>query len=147
MLAALVSIVLTGLVIGGLARLAVPGPDPMPLWLTIAIGVAGSFVGGGIATAVVGTDGLGTILLVSVVAATLLVIAYRRFVQKRGITGPEASRRPTRGLGLGGRVTRPRSPAAEGAAERLRELDELRRAGLITQEEYDAKRAEVLAGV
>src|SRR5216117_3639156 len=35
-----------GFITGGLARLAVPGPDPMPIWLTVAIGLAGSWGGG-----------------------------------------------------------------------------------------------------
>jgi len=79
-------IVLTGLVIGALGRLAVPGRDPMPLWLTIAIGLAGSIVGGAIAVAL--GFGSGGIFVASVLAATLIVIAYRRFVQKRTVTGP-----------------------------------------------------------
>jgi uncharacterized membrane protein YeaQ/YmgE (transglycosylase-associated protein family) len=91
-LGAIVSILVSGLVVGGLARLAVPGPDPMPVWITVGIGVAGSFVGGGIAGAVAGVDAIVAIFLASVVAATLLVIAYRRLVYKRGITGPEARR-------------------------------------------------------
>lgn len=92
MLGAIVSILVSGLVVGGLARLAVPGPDPMPLWLTIGIGVVGSFVGGGIAGAVAGVDAIVAIFLASVIAATLLVIVYRRLVYKRGITGPDARR-------------------------------------------------------
>jgi uncharacterized membrane protein YeaQ/YmgE (transglycosylase-associated protein family) len=92
-LAELVSIAMTGLVVGALARFAVPGPDPMPIWVTILLGVAGSFLGGGIGFAL--ADLLGA-LLGSVVAATLLLLAYRRFVQKRPITGPEAQARPGR---------------------------------------------------
>ena len=42
---ALISIVLSSLIVGGLARLAVPGPDPMPIWMTILIGFLGSVVG------------------------------------------------------------------------------------------------------
>jgi uncharacterized membrane protein YeaQ/YmgE (transglycosylase-associated protein family) len=91
-LGAIVSILISGLVVGGLARLAVPGPDPMPVWITVGIGVVGSFVGGGIAGAIAGVDALLAIFLASVVTATLLVIAYRRLVYKRGITGPEARR-------------------------------------------------------
>ncbi len=37
---------LSGLVIGALGRLAIPGPDPMSIWMTILIGIAGSLVGG-----------------------------------------------------------------------------------------------------
>ena len=37
-----------GLIVGGLARFVVPGPDPMGCLATIALGVAGSLVGGSI---------------------------------------------------------------------------------------------------
>jgi uncharacterized membrane protein YeaQ/YmgE (transglycosylase-associated protein family) len=82
----IVAILLTGLVVGALGRLAVPGRDPMPLWLTILIGIVGSIVGGIIAVSL--GFGLGGVFVVSVLAATLIVIAYRRIVQKRTVTGP-----------------------------------------------------------
>ena len=85
-LGGVVAIVLTGLVVGALGRLAVPGKDPMPLWLTIVIGLAGSIVGGVIAIAL--GFGVGGVFVVSVLVATLIVIAYRRIVQKRTVTGP-----------------------------------------------------------
>ncbi|MDQ4029698.1 MAG: GlsB/YeaQ/YmgE family stress response membrane protein [Actinomycetota bacterium] len=81
-----------GLVIGALARLAVPGPDPMPLWATLVFGLAGGFLGGGFGLALAGW--LGAILL-SIVVAALLIIGYRRFVQKRPITGPRAKLPPS----------------------------------------------------
>jgi uncharacterized membrane protein YeaQ/YmgE (transglycosylase-associated protein family) len=89
----IVAIALTGLVVGALARFAVPGPDPMPIWLTILLGLAGSFLGGGLGFAVAGLVGA---LVGSVVAATVLLILYRRFVQKRPITGPDAQLPPRR---------------------------------------------------
>jgi uncharacterized membrane protein YeaQ/YmgE (transglycosylase-associated protein family) len=76
-----------GLVIGALGRLAVPGPDPMPVWLTILFGVAGAFVGGALAIGL-GFGGFGGVLFFSVGVATLIVIAYRRIVQRRSVTGP-----------------------------------------------------------
>lgn len=81
-----VAIVLTGLVVGALGRLAVPGRDPMPLWLTILIGIAGSIIGGAVALSL--GFGTGGVFVLSVAAATLIVIAYRRFVQRRTVTGP-----------------------------------------------------------
>jgi uncharacterized membrane protein YeaQ/YmgE (transglycosylase-associated protein family) len=81
-----VAIILTGLVVGALGRLAVPGKDPMPIWLTILIGLIGAFLGGGIAVAL--DFGAGGIFVISVLVATLIVIAYRRIVQKRTVTGP-----------------------------------------------------------
>ena len=82
----IVAILLTGLIVGALGRLAVPGRDPMPLWLTILIGIVGSIVGGIVAIAL-GFAICGVFVL-SVLAATLIVIAYRRIVQKRTVTGP-----------------------------------------------------------
>jgi uncharacterized membrane protein YeaQ/YmgE (transglycosylase-associated protein family) len=81
-----VAILLTGLIVGALGRLAVPGRDPMPLWLTILIGIVGSFIGGVVAIAI--GFGVGGVFVLSVLAATLIVIAYRRIVQRRTVTGP-----------------------------------------------------------
>ena len=89
----ILALAVTGLVVGALARFAVPGPDPMPIWVTILLGVAGSFLGGGIGLAVAGLLGA---FVGSVLAATLLLLGYRRFVQKRPITGPDAQLRPRR---------------------------------------------------
>jgi uncharacterized membrane protein YeaQ/YmgE (transglycosylase-associated protein family) len=88
----ILAILVAGFVIGGLGRLAVPGPDPMPIWVTILLGIVGSIIGGSAALAI--GFGLGGVFVLSVFAATLIVIAYRRIVQKRGITGPEAKRVP-----------------------------------------------------
>ena len=82
-----VFIILAGLVIGALGRLAVPGPDPMPIWLTILFGVVGAFIGGALAIAL-GFGGAGGVLVFAVGVATLIVIAYRRIFQRRSVTGP-----------------------------------------------------------
>jgi uncharacterized membrane protein YeaQ/YmgE (transglycosylase-associated protein family) len=83
-----VVVALSGLVIGGLARLAVPGPDPMSIWRTIALGIVGSFVGG-VPAGLLGLEAGGGILF-AVIGAVVLLILYRRVVQNRGITGPGA---------------------------------------------------------
>jgi uncharacterized membrane protein YeaQ/YmgE (transglycosylase-associated protein family) len=85
-------VALSGFIVGGLARLAVPGPDPMPLWRTIALGILGSLLGGLIA-GLLDVGGSGGIFLLSLVGAVLLLILYRRVFQGRGITGPGALRR------------------------------------------------------
>jgi uncharacterized membrane protein YeaQ/YmgE (transglycosylase-associated protein family) len=96
-LALLIGLVIGGFIVGGLARLAVPGPDPMPIWLTIGIGLAGSLVGGLVAELLFGRPGS---YLFGYAAAIGLVILYRRVVQGRKVFGPEAKQRPTRGWGL-----------------------------------------------
>ena len=99
MLGTILAVMFAAFVTGALARLAVPGPDPMPAWLTLLIGLVGSIVGGAIAVAIAGKNaywaGLGGLL-----ASVLLVVAYRRFVQKRPLTGPGALRFPERGFGV-----------------------------------------------
>ena len=102
MLGAVLGIVVSALVIGALARFAVPGPDPLPIWQTMLLGFTGSLLGGLVAglLGLVDNDDLVdpgeaiATFLCSVAGAVLLLIAYRRFVQGRGITGPEAQRPP-----------------------------------------------------
>lgn len=98
-LGAVIGIMASAFVVGGLARFAVPGPDPMPVWLTITIGLVGSAVGGGIAVAAAGRDPYA-IELGAFFAAVLLVAGYRRLVQKRPLWGPDALRFPHRGVGV-----------------------------------------------
>jgi uncharacterized membrane protein YeaQ/YmgE (transglycosylase-associated protein family) len=91
----LVALVVGGLILGALARLAVPGPDPMPIWLTIVFGIGGSFIGGIVGEILFGRPGG---FLLAFLASVGLVIAYRRFYQGRGITGPSARSLPRRRL-------------------------------------------------
>ena len=148
-------IMIFGFLTGGLARLAVPGPDPMPVWLTVAIGLAGSAGGGAIAIAIWGR-GTQVVGLAAFIGAILLVIAYRRFVQKRPITGPEASMFPTRGIGIErfvqrrqkfDEITRDARAARDrdDTASNLRKLSDLRDAGVLTDEEFETKKAQLLA--
>jgi uncharacterized membrane protein YeaQ/YmgE (transglycosylase-associated protein family) len=98
-MAQVLSIIITAFFSGALARFAVPGPDPMPAWLTILIGLVGSLAGGGLVLAIAGNDpaweGIAGFLV-----SIALVLAYRRFVQRRAIWGPDAYRFPERGLGV-----------------------------------------------
>ncbi|HAS10008.1 MAG TPA: GlsB/YeaQ/YmgE family stress response membrane protein [Acidimicrobiaceae bacterium] len=45
-----------GIIFGAIARLLVPGPDPMGIVGTWALGVAGSFVGGFLGYVIFGAD-------------------------------------------------------------------------------------------
>jgi len=79
----LIVLFITGLVVGGLARLLLPGPDPMSLLQTAAVGIAGAFIAGLIALALFhGRHGGGIIL--SVVCAMFLVWLIRRGRERRG---------------------------------------------------------------
>jgi uncharacterized membrane protein YeaQ/YmgE (transglycosylase-associated protein family) len=86
-------------VTGALARLALPGPDPMPIWLTVTLGLVGTLIGASIAYAIVGRDP-AWISIGGFLATVVLVGLYRRFVQKRPIFGREAYKFPERGVGI-----------------------------------------------
>jgi uncharacterized membrane protein YeaQ/YmgE (transglycosylase-associated protein family) len=80
----LIILLFTGLIVGALARLALPGRDPMTITQTILIGIAGSFLAGLISLAIFhGRHGGGIVL--SVACATLLVWLVRR--SRTGATG------------------------------------------------------------
>ena len=85
MLALLLFLAVWGLAVGGLARLALPGPDPMGIFATIGLGLAGSFVGGLLA-GLLWARAAGFVF--SLVGAILVLYLYRRFVQHRGLTSP-----------------------------------------------------------
>jgi len=97
MLGAIVSLVVSGLIIGLLARFAVPGKDPLPIWQTILLGIAGSLLGGLVAglLGVIDTDDqltageATTSFLFALAGAIVLLILYRKLVQKRPLTGPD----------------------------------------------------------
>jgi len=91
LLVLIVYLAVAGLIIGALARLALPGPDPMGIFATMLLGLAGSFVGGLLA-GLLWARAAGFVF--SVLGATLLLYLHRRFVQHRPLTGPEAHRRP-----------------------------------------------------
>jgi uncharacterized membrane protein YeaQ/YmgE (transglycosylase-associated protein family) len=82
-----------GLIVGALARLALPGPDPMGILATIGLGLAGSFVGGVVSWVFIGHAGG---IIFSILGATLLLYLHRRFVQHRPLTGPGARQLPPR---------------------------------------------------
>ncbi len=69
---------LLGLIIGIVARLLLPGPDPAGLIMTAIIGMLGAWVGG-LLGHVFGLykKGEGAGLIMSVIGAMLLLVIYR----------------------------------------------------------------------
>ena len=45
----LISMLIVGIVVGFVARLLMPGHDPISIWMTGLLGIGGSFVGGFVA--------------------------------------------------------------------------------------------------
>lgn len=70
-----------GLVAGVLAKIAMPGPDPGGIILTIVVGIVGAVIGGFIVNNLLGGPGVSGFNLTSIVVATLgsivLLAAYR----------------------------------------------------------------------
>lgn len=81
MLATILWFILVGAVVGVVARLVVPGRNPIGVALTVLVGIVGAILGGVVADAL----GLGTLvaLLFAVVIAALGVAALTGF-QARG---------------------------------------------------------------
>jgi uncharacterized membrane protein YeaQ/YmgE (transglycosylase-associated protein family) len=81
----IISAIIVGLIIGALGRLAVPGRQSIPIWLTIIIGIVAAFIGTLLAAAfgvarTPGIDWLELILQVILAAVGVALVAgsYRR---------------------------------------------------------------------
>jgi uncharacterized membrane protein YeaQ/YmgE (transglycosylase-associated protein family) len=144
-----IAILVSGFFTGALARLAIPGPDPMPLWLTVAIGLTGSIVGAVVGDAISNDNGF-VISFLSLGVAVALVAGYRRFVQRRPIYGAGARAFPERGIGVEQTRERLQKLGVDPNAltpdpERLERarleamLRELHRAGVLSDEELSSK--------
>ena len=71
-----------GLIVGALARLLVPGRDPMGWIGTIALGLAGSVVGGLLANLLFNDESVG--LVGSVIGAVIVLLVYNSLRRNRG---------------------------------------------------------------
>src|SRR3954453_22701625 len=81
----LISLAFIGLILGALARLALPGRDPMSIPQTILVGIAGAFLGGLIGYAIFGRNGGG--LFLSFLCSFAIVYFIRRS-RGGGLTSP-----------------------------------------------------------
>ena len=71
----LLGLVVSGLVVGALGRLAIPGPNPMSAGSTILVGIGGSFIGGLVGAILFNRPGG---LILSVLGAALIVWLLQR---------------------------------------------------------------------
>ncbi len=78
LIAFLISLVVAGALFGALGRLAIPGPNPMTIGMTILVGIVGSFIGGLIGSAL--GAGAAVIFVLEVLGAAGVVY----FMQRRG---------------------------------------------------------------
>ncbi len=73
----IISTLISGLIIGALGRLAVPGPNPMSIGTTILVGIGGAFIGGLIAFLIGAPVGIALILEI-LAAAAIIYFMQRR---------------------------------------------------------------------
>jgi uncharacterized membrane protein YeaQ/YmgE (transglycosylase-associated protein family) len=85
----ILGLIIIGIVIGILARLVLPGRQPIGMWMTILLGIAGALVGGIVASAI----GEGDIWELNFIGTVVGVVAAAVFIGAADAAG----------LGRGGR--------------------------------------------
>jgi uncharacterized membrane protein YeaQ/YmgE (transglycosylase-associated protein family) len=78
----IISAIIIGAIIGALGRLVVPGRQPMPIWLTIVIGIVAALIGSLIAAALgvgstSGIDWIELFLQIALAAVGVMLVAGR----------------------------------------------------------------------
>ena len=90
MIGFIIGLVVIGIIAGFIARLLVPGPDPMGFVATMVLGIIGSFVGGFLGALRFGKD-LDTEgwfqasgIIGSIIGAVVVLLLYRAVTHRRG---------------------------------------------------------------
>ncbi len=78
----IISYLVVGLIVGLLARLLIPGRDPIGIIGTILVGIIGAIVGGYVWEALFG-ENEGVAWIGSIIVAMLLLLIYRRLAVGR----------------------------------------------------------------
>ena len=77
-----------GLIVGAIARFLLPGKQSMSIWMTMLLGVVGSFVGGGLAYLIFGS-GQGAFQasgwILSILGAIIALLIYSSVASKRTV--------------------------------------------------------------
>jgi uncharacterized membrane protein YeaQ/YmgE (transglycosylase-associated protein family) len=87
-ISAIVGWAIFGLIAGAIARFVLPGKQAMSIWMTMLLGIVGSFVGGGLSYLFFGS---GYRLLqpsgwiMSIIGAVIALALYSRAKSKRAI--------------------------------------------------------------
>jgi len=73
----IIGLVITGAIFGALGRLAIPGPNPMSIGMTILVGIGGAFLGG-LVGLLLGATGIVLFILQALGAALIVFLMQRR---------------------------------------------------------------------
>jgi uncharacterized membrane protein YeaQ/YmgE (transglycosylase-associated protein family) len=85
---AILSTIVVGVIIGGLGRLIVPGPQPIGFLPTVLSGLCGSIVGGFIGQHVLDVGGFATVLIEIGIAAIIVALVTASHRRQATRTGP-----------------------------------------------------------
>jgi len=90
MLTFIITLLVVGLIAGFLARLIVPGEDPMGISGTIVLGIVGSFIGGLVGYALFGKDAADGALqpagiIGSILGAIVALLVYRAVIHRQTV--------------------------------------------------------------
>ena len=84
----IITAIIVGAIIGALGRLVVPGRQPIPIWLTILVGIVAAFIGTALTRALgisTNTSGIDWIeLIVQVIVAAIGVVVTANLYSRRG---------------------------------------------------------------
>jgi uncharacterized membrane protein YeaQ/YmgE (transglycosylase-associated protein family) len=88
MLSFIIWLLILGLIAGAVARVLVPGPDPLGIGGTIVVGIVGSFVGGFLADVLFRDDtadrGLHPAGIIgSIIGAVIVLLLYNALTRRR----------------------------------------------------------------
>ena len=85
----IITAIVIGAIIGALGRLVVPGRQPIPIWLTIVVGIVAAFIGTFIARAIgipTATNGIDWLeLIVQVIVAAIGVVLVSNLYGRRSV--------------------------------------------------------------
>ncbi|MFP5318797.1 MAG: GlsB/YeaQ/YmgE family stress response membrane protein [Acidimicrobiia bacterium] len=90
MIGFILGLIIVGLIAGALARLLVPGRDPMGIGATIVLGIVGSFLGGFLADVLFRSAsedrGFGPAGLIgSIIGAVIALLIYNAVTRRRAV--------------------------------------------------------------
>ncbi len=86
MLSLIIGAIFIGLIVGALARLALPGRDPMSIPMTIAVGIGGSVIAGIVVYLL--TDGRRSPGFFASFVGAVLIVYFIRRSRGGGLTSP-----------------------------------------------------------